>query len=143
MAFPTQSFGYNSPIPSGSVFLVYQAAAPAGWTQVTSINDHALRIVSSSGGNTGGTTAFSTVFNNQTPTIGATTLSVSQMPSHGHSIGGGGGYGLVNGGGDVSAGGDKGAAGIDGNGGSTSHTHSSSAITLNVQYANVILCSKN
>lgn len=143
MAFPSQSFGYNSPIPSGSVLPFYQAAAPTGWTQVTSINDHALRLVSSSGGTTGGTTAFSTVFTNQTPTIGATTLSTTQMPSHAHSIGGGGGYGLVNGGGDVLAGGDKGAAGIDANGSSGSHTHSSTAITLNVQYANMILCSKN
>jgi hypothetical protein len=131
------------PFAAGTAVLFYQAAAPTGWTQVTSLNDYALRLVSSAGGTTGGTTAFSTVFTDQTPTIGATTLSVAQMPSHAHSIGGGGGYGLVNGGGDVLAGGDKGAAGIDANGSSSSHTHSSTAVTLSIRYANIIICTKN
>jgi hypothetical protein len=140
-------------IPTGSVLLFYQSAAPTGWTQVTSLNDYSLRLVSGTGGTTGGTTAFSTVFTNQTPSInvsglsaGATTLSTTQMPSHYHSNGakscGTGGYtscgfaspSIIN-------------TGSTGGGGS--HTHSisgsasSSAITLNVQYANVIICSKN
>jgi len=60
----------TSPIPAGSVMLFYQATAPTGWTQVTTVglDDSALRIVTGSGGSTGGTTAFSTVFTNQTPT---------------------------------------------------------------------------
>lgn len=147
MAFPAQSFTYPSPIPSGTVVLFYQAAAPVGWTQVTSLNDYALRLVSSAGGTVGGTTAYSTVFSNQTPTItvGSTTLSTAQMPSHTH-------YGLLNGyNGGVAGGGcydrwtgtgysDTGAAG---GGGSHNHSGSSSAITLNVRYANIIICSKN
>jgi hypothetical protein len=145
---------YNSPIPSGSVFLLYQASAPTGWTQVTTLNDYALRIVSSTGGSTGGTTAFSTVFANQTPTIsgftvGATTLSSSQIPSHTHD------YWTDNAGGvhDAWALGSNPTANSPANmlgytGGGGSHTHSSgsatsSAIVLNVRYANIILCSKN
>lgn len=155
--------------PSGTVLLFYQASAPTGWTQVTSLNDYDLRLVSGTGGTTGGTTAYSTVFSNQTPTIsssfsaGATTLSTAQMPSHSHINGtkrihdaADGIYGV-------------GASGTDSNvlarqtgsgqpyesdntqtiGSSSSHTHSisgsatSSAITLNVRYANVIICSKN
>ena len=156
--------------PTGTVLLFYQASAPTGWTQVTSLNDYDLRLVSGAGGTTGGTTAYSTVFTNQTPTIsntgtvGATTLSLSQIPSHAHGFSGeygsgyaipisgpvgGGAYGIpdgsLNGGYRPTAA----ASSTDSQGGGGSHTHSfsgsatSSAITLNVRYANVIICSKN
>lgn len=144
---------YNSPIPSGSVFLLYQSAAPTGWTQVTSLNDYALRIVSGTGGSTGGTTAFSTVFTNQTLTTSGstdgTTLSTAQLPSHTHSYNvavgttrlAGNGCNYTGYGGNNSA-----TSGAQGGGGSHSHTLSAgttSAVTLNVRYANIILCSKN
>lgn len=70
--------------PSGTTMLFVQAAAPAGWTKSTSHNDYALRIVSGSGGGTGGSVAFSTVFVGSL-SAGATTLSTSQMPSHYHN----------------------------------------------------------
>lgn len=48
-------------IPSGTVMVFYQAAAPVGWTKVTSIDDRALRVVSgATGGSTGGTHGLST-----------------------------------------------------------------------------------
>lgn len=148
----------NPSVPSGSVMLFYQSAAPTGWTQVTSLNDYDLRLVSGTGGTTGGTTAYSTVFANQTPTIsgsftaGATTLSTAQMPSHTHAsyINGAGtkGYPYA-----YAAGSTAGPpnsynpSGSTGGGGSHTHTisgsPSSSAITLNVRYANIIICSKN
>jgi hypothetical protein len=37
-------------IPSGTPMLFFQAAAPTGWTQVTSYNNYTLRIVSGTGG---------------------------------------------------------------------------------------------
>lgn len=46
-------------IPTGTVMVFYQAAAPTGWTQVTTQNDKALRVVSSAGGGSGGTNAMS------------------------------------------------------------------------------------
>lgn len=49
-------------IPVGSVKTFYQAAAPTGWTQVTTQNDKALRVVSGSGGGSGGAVAISTGF---------------------------------------------------------------------------------
>jgi len=140
-------------IPAGSVMLFYQSAAPTGWTQVTTVNDVALRLVSGTGGTTGGTTAFSTVFANQTPTInvsglsaGATTLSTTQIPSHTHTVMTSSGTGCGPGPGRCGTF-PTGNSGATGGGGS--HTHSisgsatSSAITLNVQYANIIICSKN
>jgi hypothetical protein len=61
-----------------------QTAAPIGWTKDTTaaLNDSILRIVTGTVGS-GGTTAFST-FNGQT-SVGATTLSTAQIPSHAHS----------------------------------------------------------
>ena len=91
----TQTTAATSPIPATTVMLFYQSAAPTGWTQVTSLNDYDLRLVSGAGGTTGGTTAYSTVFANQTPTFtgaigslagGATTLSTTQIPSHTHPV---------------------------------------------------------
>jgi hypothetical protein len=169
--------GVTPSVPSGSVMLFYQAAAPTGWTQVTTLNDYDLRLVSGAGGSTGGTTAYSTVFTNQTPTIsvsvsgsvGSTTLSTSQMPSHSHQE-----YSILffytNDPSNSPTDGVSrssiynscgtnyypygstptfnytGGAGSDG-----SHNHSfsgsgsgtSSAVTLNVRYANIIICSKN
>lgn len=151
-------------VESGTTMLFYQASAPVGWTQVTSLNDYDLRLTSGVGGTTGGTTAYSTVFANQTPTIttsglsaGATTLSSSQMPSHSHTtIASGNPYGTPAGcfqtaSGIVSVSGLEAVSGNSTNsqGGGGSHTHSisgsasASAITLNVRYANIILCSKN
>ena len=140
-------------VPSGSVMLFYQSAAPTGWTQVTALNDYSLRLVSGTGGTTGGTTAFSTVFANQTPTIttsglsaGATTLSTTQIPSHTHTLAGSYDTGGSNVWGSYGAAGTQ-PTGATGGGGSHSHAISgsatSSAITLNVLYANIIICSKN
>ena len=149
----------STPIPAGSVMLFYQSAAPTGWTQSTTLNDYDLRLVSGTGGTTGGTTAYSTVFANQTVsttisisgTSGATTLSTAQIPSHGHNA-----YNATN---SCSTGAPAWffSGTVDSQqtslatGGSGSHTHSfsgsgsgtSSAVTLNVRYANIIICSKN
>jgi hypothetical protein len=71
--------GTAGEIPSGSVMLFWQAAAPTGWTQVTTQNDKALRVVSGTGGVAGGTNAFSTV---QAQTVtGSHTLALSELPT--------------------------------------------------------------
>lgn len=46
-------------IPSGTVMVFFQATAPTGWTKVTTQNDKALRVVSGTGGGSGGTNAMS------------------------------------------------------------------------------------
>jgi len=147
-------------VASGTVMLFYQSAAPTGWTQVTSLNDYAMRLVSGSGGSTGGTTAFSTVFSNQSPsvsvsvsgTVGGTTLALSQIAGHAHnytSFGGSyyGPAGLPNDYGGLGS--NASVTDYQGGGGSHSHSFSgsgsgsSSAVVLNVRYANIIICSKN
>jgi len=95
-----------SSIPSGTTAMFFQGSAPTGWTQNTdaSINSTTLRIVTGSGGGTGGTDAFSSVFTGSKSTAsgaisytdlapvtvphslsaGATTLSTPQLPAHSH-----------------------------------------------------------
>ena len=94
-----------NPFPSGTKMVFYQASAPTGWTKDTTQNDKALRVVSGTGGGTGGTHAMSsppstshthtgpshthsTPAHSHTHTLsaGAHTLSTSEMPSHDHDI---------------------------------------------------------
>jgi hypothetical protein len=136
---------------AGTAMMFVQTSAPTGWTKSTTHNDKALRVVSGSA-SSGGSSAFSTVFTNQTPTIttsglsaAATTLSTTQIPSHTHTYTG---RGVANYGGAC---GDVGytSANTGSTGGGGSHTHSisgsatSSAITLNVQYVDVIIATKD
>ena len=84
-------------VPSGTAMVFYQTAAPTGWTKVTTHNNKALRVVSGSGGGSGGTHNLSSPPSTaHTHSIGAHnhgntfssashTLSVSQMPNHSHS----------------------------------------------------------
>lgn len=69
-------------IPVGTVMLFYQNAAPTGWTISASLNDYALKIVSSAGGVTSGSVAYSTLFGRTT--TDSTTLTTNQIPAHTH-----------------------------------------------------------
>jgi hypothetical protein len=83
--------------PAGTQLVFAQATAPVGWTQVVnaSYNDAAIRITAGSGGATGGSLGFSTLFsatstysggiNITSGQVGNTTLSVNQMASHNHT----------------------------------------------------------
>ena len=144
---------------AGTLMLFQQTSAPTGWTKQTTHNDKALRVVSGAA-SSGGTTAFTTVFTNQTPTIntsglsaGATTLSTSQIPSHTHPTNiyvdppfDGGSF-ITNGGSTKSTANGNLTSGSTGGGGSHNHSISgsatSSAITLNVAYVDLIIASKN
>lgn len=139
-------------IPSGTKMLFVQASAPVGWTQITSDNDKALRVVSGTGGGTGGSVAFETAFASQTVagTNAGTALTVAQLPAHTHTGGANAGSdGLQNvpGGsqGRVGHPGDSTtvASGSTGSGSTHTHTFTGTAINLDVQYINTIICSKD
>ena len=157
--------------PAGTALLFQQTSAPTGWTKVTTNNDAALRVVSgtaSTGGSVGFTTAFasqavsgtvaSTGSTTATGTVGATTLSTGQMPSHTHTTtpyapGGAAAY-LASGYNSFFDGG-SGVSGAAGGGGShdhtftgAGHTHTSGAFTgtainLAVKYVDVIVATKD
>jgi hypothetical protein len=67
-----------SEFAAGTALLFYQAAAPTGWTQSTAHNNKALRIVSGTGGGSGGSVAFTTAFASQTPS-GSVSTSISAI----------------------------------------------------------------
>lgn len=66
-------------VPAGSKVAFFQAAAPTGWTQDTSVNDVVLRAVSGSGGVGGGDWTISGL------TVEGHALSIDEMPAHSHS----------------------------------------------------------
>jgi hypothetical protein len=86
-------------IPSGTVMVFGQTAAPTGFTKLTTNDNAALRVVSGTA-STGGTVNFTTAFASQavagtvgtsgsttdTGTVGNTTLTTTTMPSHAHGI---------------------------------------------------------
>jgi hypothetical protein len=150
----TTKFGI---IPQNSVTIFYQASAPPRWTKSPTHNDKTLRVVSGTGGGSGGTNSFTTVFptslknisetNAISGSVGNHTLVTSQIASHEH--GNGGTVGLSGGGGDVAAGAGwtRSAPGVPDNGGGGAHNHpwSGSAvfsqnIDLRVQYIDIISC---
>jgi hypothetical protein len=118
----------------GTVMLFVQTGAPTGWTKSTTHDNKALRIVSGSVG-TGGTQNFTAVLNG---TVGATTLTTAQMPSHVHSTSGTGAstnnlrttFAFAN----LVAG----TVNTNATGGGGSHTHS-----MDVAYVDVIIATKD
>lgn len=146
----------SSPIPAGTAMLFYQAAAPTGWTQVTSVNDRALRVVSGAGAGTGGSVAFSTYFSGSN-SVGSTAITEAQMPSHTHGVSDPGhqhGFqAALEGGGNRDLGYNQAFSvsrslvtnaattgiSIQYTGGNNGHTHTIPSL----QYADVIICTKN
>lgn len=145
VTFPAQTATLIT-LASGTAMIFNQTSAPTGWTKVTTHNDKALRIVSGAVG-TGGSVAFSTAFASQSVsgTVGSTTLSTSQMPSHSHiATAWEGSFGPTGSGrlyysrnGDLT----YQPIGTDSVGGGGSHNHSftGTAINLAVSYVDVII----
>ena len=131
-------------LASGTVMLFAQTAAPTGFTKLTTHNNKALRVVSGAA-SSGGTVAFTTAFASQavSGTVGNTTLSTTQIPSHTHSVPGGGGSNTVGNGCSTAAGTGGQTTGAAGGGGAHNHSFTGTAIDLAVQYVDVILASKD
>lgn len=126
---------------AGTRLTFNQSTAPVGWTKDTTaaLNDSIMRIVTGSVVG-GGSTAFTT-FNGQT-SVGDTTLSLDQTPSHSHSsnivaAGNGGSPRNV-----YSTSNSPNTAQLPTNaqGGGSSHTHS---ISNNIKYNDFIIAKKD
>ena len=106
--FPDNTTTTTNLLPSGTRLVFHNSSAPTGWTRDTSIDDTALRVVSGSTG-AGGSTGFASALGSPSVSgsvslsgepgsgnlstsiegnvnIGSTTLSTTQMPSHGHTL---------------------------------------------------------
>jgi hypothetical protein len=155
---------------SGTKMLFQQTAAPTGWTKDTTHDNKALRVVSGTAGS-GGSVAFTTAFASQAVngtvantgsttqggTVGATTLTTTQIPAHGHTFSGntgtisadhthfdyghvhselfysatGGGFGLIGGPNNFQATRNTGTGYASLTGVSANHVHSYSGTTAN------------
>lgn len=154
-------------IPQSAAMIFFEISAPTGWTQVGDHNDKALRVVSTAGGGSGGTNAFSSIYNSTTSfsstvpvtigvlSVGDTTLDTTQIPAHSHAVPNNGPQAIS---------GDQGPSGVitaligsstgpgpDVGGGSHSHPISytsasgpgSASLTLDILYVNMIICTFN
>ena len=117
--------------PSGTLMLFQQTSAPTGWTKQTTHDNAAIRIVSGST-SSGGTANFNTVFSSSS-TTDAHTLSVSEMPSHNHSLTGSGAFG-----GNITRSGGNQSFSTGSAGGGGSHSHN---LTMNIKFVDVIIAS--
>lgn len=72
-------------LPAGTVTVFHQNTAPVGWTRVTTYHDRGLRLIGTGSVSSPGGRTFSSVFSSSYPTS-QDALSVSQLPSHNHSI---------------------------------------------------------
>ena len=149
---------------SGTAMLFAQTAAPTGWTKSTTHNNKALRVVSGAA-SSGGSVDFTTAFSSQavSGTVGDTTLTTSQIPSHSHFVAISGTSGTpISSSNTLTSSGNQDPSGYQnyalsggagtatlGNssstGGGTSHTHTftGTAINLAVSYVDVIIATKN
>lgn len=128
----------------GTRMLFQQSTAPVGWTKVLTHDNKALRVVSGAAG-FGGTLDFTAAFVNGS--VGATALTVQQMPTHSHTLtnvdgsdGAAGSGFLVSSSGGSGAGTITPAATISDTGGGGNHTHT---INLDVKYVDIIIASKD
>jgi len=142
--------GLTIGLESGTVALFHQSAAPTGWTKdTTTLNDHAIRILSSDAWSSGskGSTPFSTVFSTRASEDYALLAADLPSTSHSHTMdfstgnsgaedhqinGGANGTTEVN----YSTTADDPTAGV-----AAGHAHTQPAMTIN--YCNMIKATKN
>jgi len=132
---------YKYAFPSGTVMTFFQASAPTGWTQVTTHNDAMLRVVSGTGGGTGGTNGAS--LGVPATATGSHTLTVDEMPAHTHTYDR---FQQVSSGGNVLNSladftGQQGTASTTSTGGGAGHTHTLTSWVP--KYVDMILASKD
>lgn len=163
--------GGGADVPAGTVMSFFQAAAPTGWTKLSTSDDYAVRIVSGTGGGQGGSVPFSQVFTTVPITgtvsvsgvsvqgnIGAAALSVAQLAAHTHTVAARGSQSPQS----FKPEANPGTTALNppvtssSAGSGSTHTHSfggtsaggnatftSSGVPLAVRYVDCILCSKN
>ena len=147
---------------SGTVLLFYQTSAPTGWSQVMTHNDKALRVVTGTGGGSGGSTAFTSVFASRTVPLVNHNHSITD-PTHYHIYPGDDQLYQANGYAGWTSTSQGGfpydaVSNLSGSGQMWRTTNASTGITINnasntqatgntmdfaVQYIDIILCSKN
>jgi hypothetical protein len=146
--------GFSTPFASATAMSFFQASAPAGWTQNVTYNDAILRVVSGAGAgaNTGGS-GLSTFASGTTGSHAVTQAELPNCsftvtdPGHIHAISAGAGaasggnfIALTNSGSGFNATSHTTGITVASGGSGTAHTHS---MNININYVDMIICSKN
>jgi hypothetical protein len=133
-------------LPTGTAMMFVQTSAPTGWTKSTTHDNKALRVVSGAA-SSGGSVAFTTAFASQAVagTVGDTTLTTAQIPSHTHTYPNGSTTAAYKVDGATGPNGYFASGSTDATGGGGSHTHTftGTAINLAVSYVDVIIATKD
>ena len=154
---------YNGGFAQSARSLMFRSSAPTGWSQITTHNNKAFRVVSGTGAGSGGSNGFTSAFASRNVSgnapvstsfsVGNATLSNNQMAQHSHPYNGGGNTATASvpgpfGGGTPRASPGGPNSGSTGSGGAHNHGNNSSSsggsVSANqsfaVQYVNVIIC---
>ena len=157
---------YHGGFAQSSRTLMFRSSAPTGWSQITSHNNKAFRVVSGTGAGSGGSNGFTSAFASRNVSgnapvstsfnLGNTSLSNNQLANHSHPYNGGGGsmnappgFGgpLAPSNANRASPGGPNSGNAGGNGNHNHGTNSSSnggSVSANqsfaVQYVNVIIC---
>ena len=149
---------YHGGFAQSSRALMFRSSAPTGWSQITSHNNKAFRVVSGTGANSGGSNGFTSAFASRNVSgnapvstsfnLGNTTLSSNTTASHSHPYHGGGGAVTVRTSGSTRSapgGPNTNATGsTHGHNHGTNHGSNGGSVSANqsfaVQYVNVIIC---
>lgn len=133
-------------IPSGTIMVMQQTSCPSGWTKGATHNNKALRLVTGTV-TTAGSVAFTTAFaaGSIPAATGSHTLTTAESPAHTHdvpaasdTIGAGSSLASPYDSTPVGA-----ATTTTSSGGGGGHTHTIAGQSLDVQYVDVVLCSKD
>ena len=124
-----------SSFPSDTIMLFRQTNAPTGWTKESTHNNKALRVVTGSISNGGGT-AFTTVFGSGKNTGNTANANAAHTHSISFVASVGGGTGLASGS-DSQA---NSGSGTGSQGAGSSHLHT---LSLNLHYVDVIMAKKD
>ncbi len=124
----------------GTRMAFHQAAAPTGWTQDVTLDNHMLRVVATAGGGNGGTDSPIAA---HIHTTGDISLSIAQMPIHNHEtdirntsqgVGGGSGTGTRQ---TITA------TVSTSQGGGEIHNHGATGTSFTPKYVDMIIASKD
>lgn len=82
----TSDYRFNLYAPSGTRMMFVSSSVPVGWTKSTQFNDYMLRMVSGTGGGSGGNMTPTSFDVSHRHTTGDHQLTVFEMPNHTHPL---------------------------------------------------------
>jgi hypothetical protein len=135
VSFSTHNWRWGE-FRSGTSMLFANRTAPVGW-YIDTDNDAMVRIVSSAGGATGGSTAMSDAIGGAAAvSVDSHVLTVAEMPAHTHNVGSAVDDGVLGSGNQYAGSANTPSSSTGGDGG---HVHT---LSLDVKYVDFMRCTR-